>query len=489
VQNLQLLNNMKNLIKVVGICMVFLVGLLIPVDAIGDENIVFLHHSIGGNLYNYPNNGIEQYFVEHNVFENTSYSIDEWEYPGERDYTPYPWNNYPWDYWNLWINPNTPCNSDVCSGEGYRCMECIDPIINQYDVVVLKHCYAGSDILENTGNANVMFSTKSIENYELQYAALRDLFDSYPNTLFIVFTLPPRDKDSTSADIGNAARATQFSEWTKNNWLNNGNPHNNIVVFDIREYLVEKDSDSDYFNFLKEEYVNVAGDSHPNDRANNFVGPIFGEFLINETQNFFGIPSQENLVCSDGTCNGNETCLTCPQDCGPCEVHQNITIESGWNVISVNISTNLLSSELGPNLVLSYGESGWERFSGVLEPLKAYYVYSVFSGDVIHTFDGISLSPGYKYELIQENWNLFSVSSSETFDELYPDVDETFGLYEVYEFDGDLNFSELDASSDILQPGHYYWVDTGSSLGSPFSYRGGIVGVILEVIKYFKNLI
>ncbi len=474
---------MKNIIKLFGICMIFLISLLISVNANSDENIVFLHHSVGGNLYDYLNKGIDQYFVEYNALEGTSYSIEEWEYPGERDYTPYPWNNYPWDYWNLWINPNTPCNSNVCSGEGYRCMECIDPIINQYDVVVLKHCYAGSDILENTGNANVMFSTKSIENYELQYAALRDLFDSYPNTLFIVFTLPPRDKDSTSADIGNAARATQFSEWTKNNWLNNGNLHNNIVVFDIREYLVEKDSNSAYFNFLKEEYVSVVTNSHPNDRANNDIGPIFGEFLINETQKFFDSPPQGNPECGDNECNGDENCLTCSEDCGLCLDSQIINLNEGWNVVSMTIDSGITSNQL-EGVVMDYDGGIWNSdFPNVngdeflLEPLKGYFVYSNIETSL--EFDGVELSSDYNYPLVA-GWNLISVNQAGLFLDIYSHSITQENIYSINPNNPTL-IESFDPSNNLVQE-NFYWINEGSRS------KSSVVSFFDWIANFFKSL-
>ena len=197
------------------------------------------------------------------------------------------------------------------------------------------------------------------------------------------------------------------------------------------------------------------------------------------------IGCQDTNPLTEDFCNSSCECEHISQEI----ISQTIIIKSGWNVISVNISTNLPSSELEPHLVLSYGERGWERVSEVLEPLKAYYVYSVSSEDIIYPFEGISLGSEYKYGLIDMGWNLFSVSIPGTFNGLYPEFDETFGLYEINIVEGDFSFNRLNVTNDILQPGHYYWIDTGSELGSPLGYQSGIVGIILEVIRYFKNII
>ena len=45
-----------------------------------------------------------------------------------------------------------------------------------------------SDIEGNSGEADVSSDVKSIENYQLQYSALKEKIYEFPETLFIVWT-------------------------------------------------------------------------------------------------------------------------------------------------------------------------------------------------------------------------------------------------------------------------------------------------------------
>ncbi|EKD27623.1 MAG: hypothetical protein ACD_79C00653G0004, partial [uncultured bacterium] len=214
-----------------------------------NERIVFLHHSTGGNVYS--QGGVAAWFTNYNSANGTAFQITERAYPN----TPYPWNNYPYDYWNLWINGS--CNS-ASSG-----IECMSTITQNYEVIIYKHCFPGADVLADTGTPSVSSSRKSLENYKLQYRALRTLMDSYPSKIFIVWTLAPRHRLATNA--GNASRAKQFVDWVKNDFLTeDGKSHSNIYIFDFWNIVAGAD------NFLKYEYEgsHTGSDSHPNTLAN-----------------------------------------------------------------------------------------------------------------------------------------------------------------------------------------------------------------------------
>ena len=475
---------MKIIISLMGIFISFLICLSGFSYAAGDENILFLHHSVGGNLYNYSDMGLENFIAGYNDEQNTSYSIENWEYPGERDYSPYAWNNYPFDYWNLWVNDLSSCNSELCSGDGYRCIECLDNIVESHEIVVLKHCYGGSDILEDQGLSNVLFPRKSLENYKLQYVALLETFDEYNSTLFIVFTLPPRNKDYSSAGTPreNAARATEFTEWVKNEWLDDGADHENVVIFDIREFLVEKDSYSDYYNFLKDEY-STGVDSHPNDFANNVIGPIFGDFLINETQEFFGINLPNSPSCGDDLCEGDETCLTCSGDCGQCEASQVISFEQGWNIFSVNINVTLNSSEFISPLILDYREGSWvadfsnkEGDEFLIEPLKGYYVYSteITSLEII----GTNLISAYVFPLVSGS-NLISVNQESIFSDIYLQSIAQENIYEINpQFPTEIGSFN---PTNTLDPSNIYWVYESVLTSKDMSF-------FERIANFFKSL-
>ena len=240
------------------------------------ENIYFLHHSTGNGVYTYPDKGVPTWFSEYNAAHSTNFQISHRYYPN----TPYPWANYPYDYWNLWIN-------GACDN-GDPDIVCMDNLVQNYDVIIYKHCYPGSDILADTGSPDISSDRKSLENYKLQYRALRDLMDKYPDTIFILWTLPPRRESETNA--ANAARATQFSEWVKNEFLTeDGKSHPNIYIFDYRSITVGPD------NFLADEYVGDSS-SHPNDAGNNAAGPLFAQFIVDSIYDFVNNKSASRNV-------------------------------------------------------------------------------------------------------------------------------------------------------------------------------------------------
>jgi hypothetical protein len=238
-----------------------------------DANIIFLHHSTGANLYS--QGGVASWFTDYNTAHDTDYQISKRAYPD----SPYSWDNYPYDYWNLWNNG--ACNSTDPN------TECLDTLARDYDVVIFKHCFPGADIQADNGDPNISSNIKTLENYKLQYRALKKLMESYPGTDFIVWTLAPLHRSATNT--ANAGRAKEFVEWVKNEWLNEGGAHPNIHVFDFWGHAAEDDpnpANEGKVNTLRYEYEknHNNSDSHPNRLANETIGPKFAQFIIDTIQ-------------------------------------------------------------------------------------------------------------------------------------------------------------------------------------------------------------
>ncbi|MFA5127365.1 MAG: MopE-related protein, partial [Patescibacteria group bacterium] len=245
-----------------------------PNQTLANQSILFLHHSTGANLYNYGD--VADWFTSYNANQSTDYSISEMWYP-TGVYNQY---NDPVYYYRLWV-------LNYCANENYGA-QCLDQLASNQDVVVMKHCFTSSLIQADSGNPQINSTTLSEENYKLQYRALRSLMDARPNKLFVILTVPPRHRlasaasGSTAAET--AARATDFANWVKNNWLaEDGQSHSNIKVFDLHSYLAGSD------NFLRYEYEasHTVGDSHPNSTANQTVGPVFSQFIVDATNQYF----------------------------------------------------------------------------------------------------------------------------------------------------------------------------------------------------------
>ncbi|MBT4849353.1 hypothetical protein HON36_00700 [Candidatus Parcubacteria bacterium] len=247
----------------------------VVVTNVADQKILLLAHSVGTNFY--EQGEIANWFENYNTDNNTTLNFEIREYPDQ----PYAWSNYPYDYWNLWVN-------EACS-ISEESSECLDTLASQYDVINIKHSYTGSDVLADVGGATASVNSprKSLESYKLQYQALRDLFDQYPETMFVVWTISPRHplyNPASGGKTANAIRAGEFHDWTINTWLSeDGKQHPNIKIFDFRNYLADED------DYLKYDYrtVHTWSESHPNNAANEYIGPVYSQFIIDSIENFF----------------------------------------------------------------------------------------------------------------------------------------------------------------------------------------------------------
>jgi hypothetical protein len=219
-----------------------------------DANIVFLHHSTGGVVWG---GGVDTALQALNTANSTTYAITELAYPD----APYPWQNYPYDYWHLWVDGQA-------DAEGVPNFQ---SFADGYDVIVFKHCFPVSGIEADSGSPEITSETKSIENYELQYNALKDFLHGYPTKRFIVWTGAALVASASDADMGQRSR--DFFTWVKTTW---DEPGDNIFVWDFFELETEGG------NFLLDEYASdpSGGDSHPTQAFAETVAPYFAQRVV-----------------------------------------------------------------------------------------------------------------------------------------------------------------------------------------------------------------
>lgn len=232
------------------------------------QKAIFLHHSTGNGVWK---GGVPEWIADYNATHHTNIQATEFSYPNK----PYPWANYPYDFWNLWVNNN--CDSDN------KNIECLSTLVEEYDLIIIKHCFPGAAIKADTGTPDIASQTRTLENYKLQYRALRDLFDRYPDTKFMVWTLAPLHRLAT--DAGDAARAREFVEWVKREWLSeDAKSHPNISIFDFFALAAESNPSpiNGQVNCLKYEYElkHDNHDSHPNTTANTAIAPYFAKAIV-----------------------------------------------------------------------------------------------------------------------------------------------------------------------------------------------------------------
>lgn len=149
----------------------------------------------------------------------------------------------------------------------------------QHDVIVFKSCFPVSNIE----------SQEQLETYQRYYLGIRDAIDQHPEHLFIAMSPPPLVPESTTPE--NAARARAFANWLTSDEYLSGHP--NLYTFDFFDQLAEGDPTSPDHNMLRAAYrPAAAGDSHPNQLANETVGPQFVAFILASIEDFSGIQGQ-----------------------------------------------------------------------------------------------------------------------------------------------------------------------------------------------------
>jgi hypothetical protein len=234
-----------------------------------EMRILFLHHSTGETIWR---GGVSDWFDRYNAEHGADYEIEERTFPKG---SPYPWNNYPFDYWNIWVAHG--------GNEPYMEEPTLEILTRSYDVIVFKHCFPVCNIHEDTGDPDIGSAEKRIENYRLQYEALKTKMREFPETAFILWTGAARvEKVSLRSRIAallkgrslnadGARRAREFFTWVKEDW---DEPGDNIFVWDFYELETEGGL------FLKEAYAVTPTDSHPNSEFSRTVAPLLCQRIV-----------------------------------------------------------------------------------------------------------------------------------------------------------------------------------------------------------------
>ncbi len=237
----------------------------------GSYNIIFLHHSTGevvwkgrpsgiGKLINIfsKTNEVPSWFDKYNKNNNTHYNIKEQNFPKG---SPYSWDNYPYDYYNIWIKN--------AGDQPYMEEPTLEMLTKEYDLIIFKHCFPVGNIEEDNGNPDVESKEKRIENYKLQYAALKEKLNRFPNNKFLLWTGAANVEAQTTQE--NAARTRLFFDWVKNEWDTDGD---NIFLWDFFELETEGGL------YLAEKYARHSNDSHPDEKFGAQVAPLFCQRIV-----------------------------------------------------------------------------------------------------------------------------------------------------------------------------------------------------------------
>jgi hypothetical protein len=237
--------------------------------------IIFLHHSTGWNVwlgrtnrYIYKLTGksdVKTHFKFSGIKVTESYNIAERFFPKA---TPYGWNNYPFDYYNIWVKH---------SGEKpYLEEPTLEILTSEYDVVIFKHCFPVSNILPDIGKADINSDEKRLENYKLQYAALKGKMHEFPEVKFILWTPAVRVKNQLSQE--EAERTYSFYKWIIDEWDEKGD---NIFIWDFYSYETEGGL------YLLDKNAVSSNNSHPNVEFSTKMAQVFAKFIYDVIENNF----------------------------------------------------------------------------------------------------------------------------------------------------------------------------------------------------------
>lgn len=230
----------------------------------GLTKLFFLHHSVGDGLV--VQGDMRGEVAVYNAAAGTHFEFWDHGYnadglrnaAGESTGTNY---NIPDDntdpeglYW-LWTSAEA------------RYVTCRNLILDNHQVIAFKSCFPNSAIAD----------AAMLQQYKTWYLAMRDFFDTRPDRLFVVMSTPPLHRLATNPT--EAANARAFADWLSSATYLNGHP--NVRCFNLFDYLAKANDGSPTANMLRYEYEgsHSDSDSHPNNLADQTVGPIFADFL------------------------------------------------------------------------------------------------------------------------------------------------------------------------------------------------------------------
>jgi len=233
-----------------------------PAERRGDfTNVIFLHHSTGRNLIH--QGGVRERLTEAGFqFWDHDYNFEGLTRPDGAlagySYSIPDDNTDPDGFARLFAQPVYGFSLNAFSG------------LMQHEVIAFKSCFPASRVT----------SDEQLAEYKAYYLGMREVMDQHRDRIFIVVTPPPLTPAVT--DAGAAARARAFADWLKSEEFLAGHP--NVFTFDLFDLLAEGDPSAPDLNMLRATYRGEGEDSHPNQPANETIGPLFADFIIQAVQ-------------------------------------------------------------------------------------------------------------------------------------------------------------------------------------------------------------
>lgn len=252
-------------------------------DSMDEKKILFLHHSTGNTIWRGGNDivtkvkakmgmrmAVEKWFAKYNKTNKKNYVISEKVFPKKE---PYGWKNYPFDYYNIWVKHGDE--------DYYQEEPTLKVLTQQYDMIIFKHCFPVSHIVFD-GEVGIDSERKMVENYKLQYQALKNEMHKYPDTKFLIWT--PTALTERATNPKSAKAASDFAYWVINEW---DEPGDNIFLWDFRALQTGGD------NYVLPENAVSDRDSHPSHAFAKANYPLFCRRIVDVIE---GMGDQNSLT-------------------------------------------------------------------------------------------------------------------------------------------------------------------------------------------------
>jgi hypothetical protein len=237
---------------------------------------LFLHHSVGGVIWNNSTPDVPQLMLEYNVEHNytgnqtVTMNIGESFFPPVRQFS-----DHYWDTWHAVFAGESIYPQDVDSLQSY---------IANNPIIVIKTGWGGTDVSGMGSPEDTLIiedydaSGRTYYRHKWHWRSIIRVMQSYPDNFFVIWTgiplLPGPGYDGTLAH--------RFCVWAKDTLAAGldapyGDFPSNVYVFDIFHLLADPNNQ----NWGMDEDYHVVGDNHPNEAGCDIVAPLFVEETFN----------------------------------------------------------------------------------------------------------------------------------------------------------------------------------------------------------------
>ncbi len=231
---------------------------------------VFLHHSTGNRIWG-PNGSstgipleIEKYNDFLNLSEDSCFVVKQKSWPLD-----------PWD--NEWYRWHTIFNGEDTSAV-------IEPLLEDYKILIIKSCYPSSDILDRGAPSDTLnYKRKTIYNYKWHWRNFVKKMGEQPDNFFAIWTNTPRIPSKTNDS--RAILSDEFCRWATDTLAMGLDPiygpfPSNVYVFDFFHKLAGPNGK------MLLELAAAINDNHPNAAATELVAPQFVREILDAALNY-----------------------------------------------------------------------------------------------------------------------------------------------------------------------------------------------------------